>query len=154
MSYVDTCPQRAVVTVHHTIATWLPVALDCGHVEQINWTAKVGDKIGCTTCKREDDTLKNNVKVTKVKTGVCVMRDLLSYETGKLTTGVFEWAGPNWHVADIIGLLKELPRDVSDKELRAAYRAAKKTYVSREVDWFTPRVNKIKIKLYIVKKRV
>lgn len=49
-TYRDTCPQRKIVTVHHTIQTWLPVTLECGHREEINWTARVGSVIGCTKC--------------------------------------------------------------------------------------------------------
>jgi hypothetical protein len=52
-SYIDTCPQRAITEVHHTIATWLPVALECGHTTKINWTAHVGQTTGCTECARE-----------------------------------------------------------------------------------------------------
>ncbi len=61
MSYRDTCPQRTVTTVHHTIATWLPVRLDCGHVEEINWTTREGAKIGCTHCQRAivEDRINN-----------------------------------------------------------------------------------------------
>lgn len=50
MSYRDTCPQRVITRVHHTVKTWLPVTLSCGHVERINWTAKEGERIGCTYC--------------------------------------------------------------------------------------------------------
>ena len=53
--YRKTCPQRTIVTVHHTTRTWLPVTLDCGHTNQINWTARVGQTIGCTDCQYELD---------------------------------------------------------------------------------------------------
>lgn len=48
--YRATCPKRTVTEVHHTTRTWLPVTLSCGHIERINWTAHVGDTIGCLTC--------------------------------------------------------------------------------------------------------
>lgn len=51
--YRSTCPKHTVTQVHHTTQTWLPVTLSCGHVERINWTARVGDKIGCFTCAKE-----------------------------------------------------------------------------------------------------
>lgn len=56
MSYRDTCPKREVVTVHHTIATWLPVTLSCGHREEINYTAHVGHVMGCIACAKEGVT--------------------------------------------------------------------------------------------------
>lgn len=46
-------PQRTVMIVHHTPATWLPVTLDCGHVERINWTVRVGLTVRCTQCARD-----------------------------------------------------------------------------------------------------
>jgi hypothetical protein len=46
---------RKVIKVHHTIATWLPVTLSCGHVEKIDWTAREGSEIGCIECQREAD---------------------------------------------------------------------------------------------------
>lgn len=48
--YRSTCPKRTILAVHHTVATWLPVSLDCGHTERIDWTARLGDHIGCTQC--------------------------------------------------------------------------------------------------------
>lgn len=50
-TYIDTCPQRAIKEVHHTTQTWLPVTLDCGHTIKINWTARIGQTTGCTTCQ-------------------------------------------------------------------------------------------------------
>ena len=58
MNYRDTCPQRTVVTIHHTIRTWLPVTLDCGHVETINWTPQVGWKVGCIACAEAANAAK------------------------------------------------------------------------------------------------
>jgi hypothetical protein len=55
MSYRKTCPQRAVTTVHHTIKTWLPVTLSCGHTEQINFTVSEGFVMGCTQCRHDED---------------------------------------------------------------------------------------------------
>lgn len=52
MTYLESCPQRAVIEIRHTIKTWLPVKLDCGHVEEINWTPRIGSKVGCTACER------------------------------------------------------------------------------------------------------
>ena len=48
--YRSTCPKRAVIAVHHTIGTWLPIVLDCGHRQLINWTADTGDQVGCLDC--------------------------------------------------------------------------------------------------------
>ncbi len=57
MSYRDTCPQRTVIEVHHTVNTWLPVKLSCGHTDRINWTPRLGDSIGCTVCEDEQRAL-------------------------------------------------------------------------------------------------
>lgn len=48
--YRNMCPKRAITEVHHTTQTWLPVTLECGHVEKINWTARIGQVIGCISC--------------------------------------------------------------------------------------------------------
>lgn len=50
MTYREICPQRTVVEIRHTVETWLPVKLDCGHVERINWTPRIGWKVGCIAC--------------------------------------------------------------------------------------------------------
>ncbi len=39
-------------TVRHTIATWLPVTLSCGHTQQINFTVSEGSVLGCTDCAK------------------------------------------------------------------------------------------------------
>lgn len=51
MPFRDTCPKRTIVAVTHTIQTTLPVTLNCGHVEYINWTARVGSQLGCVQCQ-------------------------------------------------------------------------------------------------------
>jgi len=59
MSYVDRCPQRKIVEIYHTIATWLPVKLECGHIDRLNWTPIVGQKTGCTDCQSALDDHTN-----------------------------------------------------------------------------------------------
>lgn len=54
-NYQNTCPKRTVITVHHTIQTWLPVTLSCGHVEKVNWTARAGEVMGCISCQHALD---------------------------------------------------------------------------------------------------
>lgn len=52
MTYRQTCPQRTVVEIHHTVKTRMPVKLDCGHIEEINWTPRIGWKVGCIACAK------------------------------------------------------------------------------------------------------
>lgn len=54
-NYQNTCPKRTVTIVHHTVQTWLPVTLSCGHVEKVNWTARVGEVMGCISCQHALD---------------------------------------------------------------------------------------------------
>lgn len=56
--YQATCPQRRIVSINRTIATWEPVKLECGHDDSVNWTAKIGDILGCTYCQKELEEAK------------------------------------------------------------------------------------------------
>jgi hypothetical protein len=60
------------------------------------------------------------------KTKLCVLRGALNNETGTIATGVFAWEGKSWRTATITRLVTELPANISDKDLRAAYTAAVK----------------------------
>ena len=60
------------------------------------------------------------------KLKLCVLRGALNTETGAVATGVFAWEGKSWRTATIKGLMTELPASISDRDLRAAYRAAVK----------------------------
>jgi len=64
MSYRDTCPQRAVVEIYHTVKTWLPVKLDCGHVETLNWTPQIGWKMGCIACAEAATTMRRELPMS------------------------------------------------------------------------------------------
>ena len=57
---------------------------------------------------------------------ICVARNLLNTETGKNHTGVFTWTGKSWRTGTITALVKELPANVTDKELRDAYNAERR----------------------------
>jgi hypothetical protein len=54
-AYRNSCPQRVVTEVHHTVATWLPVTLSCGHSDRVNWTARVGEQVGCIECQKDHE---------------------------------------------------------------------------------------------------
>jgi hypothetical protein len=60
------------------------------------------------------------------RTKLCVARGVLNKETGRAVTGVFTWSGKSWRTSTIQGLVTELPANISDEDLRAAYTAAVK----------------------------
>ena len=57
-----------------------------------------------------------------MKTKLCVSRGVIQKDTGKIATGVFTWEGRSWRTATITGLVRELPPNISDKDLQRAYR--------------------------------
>lgn len=71
--------------------------------------------------------MKNKIKV-------CVCRNVVFNGNGKKVTGVFTWRGPNWISAQIVGLVKELPTTISDKDLNGEYRAASKAMKAGAID--------------------
>lgn len=54
-AFCASCPQRVIIEVHHTVATWLPVTLSCGHTARVNWTARLGERTGCTECQKANE---------------------------------------------------------------------------------------------------
>lgn len=56
-----------------------------------------------------------------MKTKICVVRNTLG-AGAEPVTGVFEYKGTSWRTAVLTKLVKQLPADISDKELQREYR--------------------------------
>lgn len=56
------------------------------------------------------------------ETKLCVVRNAV--KGGVTITGVFTWRGKSWRTAELVDVVRVLPRDISDRDLQDAYNEA------------------------------